>query len=353
MPEELLTRDQFREAVLARDGHRCVVCHWSDPTKPNCGLDAHHIMERRLWDDGGYYLSNGAALCDDHDGVIGCHRLAEQTQITCEAIRTNAQIGTTLIPRHLYGDFIYDKWGNILMPNGTRIKGELFGDESVRKALSKVLHLFSDLVKYPRTYHLPWSPGITDDDEVLRETDHFNGRRVIVTEKVDGENTTMYRDHLHARSVDGESDPTQGWVRNLQGQVGYQLSPGWRICGENLFAQHTLHYSGLPSYFLLFSIWDENNICLSWDDTVLYAEVLGLTMVPKLYDGPWDWELVRKFHQRLNLNQQEGYVVRIADSFPYAQFRHAVAKYVRAEHVGTSHHWRRQRFIKNELLETI
>jgi len=43
----LLTRDEFREAVFARDHHRCVICR-------NEGKDAHHILERRLFDDGGY-----------------------------------------------------------------------------------------------------------------------------------------------------------------------------------------------------------------------------------------------------------------------------------------------------------
>jgi len=46
---ELLTRDQFREAVFARDKGRCVICGAE-------GKDAHHIMERSLFDDGGYYL---------------------------------------------------------------------------------------------------------------------------------------------------------------------------------------------------------------------------------------------------------------------------------------------------------
>ena len=36
---KLLTRDQFREAVFARDNHKCVFCH-----QP--AVDAHHILER-------------------------------------------------------------------------------------------------------------------------------------------------------------------------------------------------------------------------------------------------------------------------------------------------------------------
>lgn len=59
MNEILLTRDNFRNSVFIRDNHRCVIYG-------NAGKDAHHIIERRLWNDGGYYLSNGATLCEVH-----------------------------------------------------------------------------------------------------------------------------------------------------------------------------------------------------------------------------------------------------------------------------------------------
>jgi len=36
--------------------------------------------------------------------------------------------------------------------------------------------------KYPRTFHLPWSEGATSDDKTLDNVDHFEGKRVIITE---------------------------------------------------------------------------------------------------------------------------------------------------------------------------
>jgi 5-methylcytosine-specific restriction endonuclease McrA len=44
---QLLTRDEFRNSVFERDRHRCVICGSEGK------LDAHHIIERRLWTDGG------------------------------------------------------------------------------------------------------------------------------------------------------------------------------------------------------------------------------------------------------------------------------------------------------------
>ena len=124
--ERLLTRDEFREAVFARDGHKCIIC--GDTQK----LDAHHIIERRLWSDGGYYLNNGATLCDNGP-IDGCHAKAEATILSVEDIRIAANIIKPIIPEDMYSDYIYDKWGNTILSSGKRSKGPLFYDESVQK----------------------------------------------------------------------------------------------------------------------------------------------------------------------------------------------------------------------------
>jgi hypothetical protein len=347
----LLTRDAFREAVLERDQHRCVRCGRSDVK-----LDVHHIMERRLFSDGGYYLENGASLCDQ--GSTGCHALAEQTLITCEQIREWAGIQKVILPLHLYDDQRYDKWGNPYLVNGQRMKGELFYDESVQKILKAVLHEFTEYVKYPRTYHLPWSPGMTKDDRVMEYIKHadcsmklpLDRLAVVVTEKMDGENTTMYRNYLHARSIDGRNHPTRNWVKNLHASIKHEIPNGWRICGENLYAKHSIYYPDLPSYFLVFSIWDEKNECLGWEDTKAYADMLGLPMVKELYIGGFAEDKIRAL---MTPGQEpegiEGYVVRSYTSFPYVQFRQRVAKYVRKNHIHTHGNWMRQQIEVNGL----
>lgn len=324
----LLTRDEFREGVFTRDSFLCVICR-------ERAQDAHHIIERKLWSDGGYYLDNGASLCADH------HIEAETTELSCETIREAAGITRVVLPESYYADHVYTKWGDVILPNGTRMKGPLFYDGSVQKILRAGPHygLYTDYVKYPRSYHLPWSEGRTKDDKTLRDTTHFDGRRVIITEKMDGENTTIYKDYVHARSIDGRDHWSRSWVKNLQAKIGYEIPDGWRICGENLYAKHSIGYSDLDSYFLVFSIWNEKNECLSWDETVQYANILGLKTVPLIYDGIWNAEYTQNLYANMNRESQEGYVVRTADSFPYIAFDKSLAKFVRKEHVGTSHHW--------------
>lgn len=118
----LLSRSEFQSAVFARDGGTCLMC-------PAPAVDAHHIIERRLWPDGGYYLSNGASLCEEH------HLDAERTIISCEDLRGAAGIEKVLLPPHFYSDLRYDKWGNPYREDGSRTPGELFWDESVQTAL--------------------------------------------------------------------------------------------------------------------------------------------------------------------------------------------------------------------------
>lgn len=262
----LLTRDVFRESVFKRDGYKCVMCD-------NAAKDAHHIIERRLFTDGGYYLDNGASLCEQH------HIAAEETTLSCDDIRFAAKIENIIIPEHFYGDYNYDKWGNILLPNGMRIKGELFYDESVQKILKQgnVLDTFQKYVKYQRTYHLPWS-NLLKDDRMLKDDSNFIGKRVIVSNKMDGENTSMYNDYIHARSLDSNSHPSRKYIKGIWAQISYMLDDNMRICGENLYAVHSMKYNNLKSYFLMFSMWIENK-CLSWDETIEYAKILGLETV--------------------------------------------------------------------------
>lgn len=337
MSDVLLSRTAFREAVLARAHGRCVVCAQAHgPQGWDCAppaADAHHIMERRLWPDGGYYLRNGAAVCEEH------HLACERTDLSVEEVAEAAGITHVMLPPHLYRDLVYDKWGNVILRNVQRLRGELFYDESVQRILAGKLHLFTDAVKYPRTHHLPWSPGITEDDRVMGSLAAFEGRRVIVTRKMDGENTSLYRDRYHARSVDSGPHPSRDYVKGIWGRIRGDIPDGWRVCGENLYARHSIAYRNLPSYLLAFSIWDERNGCLAWDDTLEWFALLGLEPVPVLYDGPYDEVLIRGLWTPDQWDTSEGYVVRTADGFPYGAFRAHVGKFVRPGHVQTSKHW--------------
>lgn len=75
-----LSREEFYNQVLKRDGYKCVICGLKE------SLAAHHILERWFWSDGGYYLDNGVSLCPQH------HLEAERTEITCERLSDNSNL---------------------------------------------------------------------------------------------------------------------------------------------------------------------------------------------------------------------------------------------------------------------
>lgn len=330
----LLSREEFSRVVLARNGGRCAV-----PTCSAMSVDAHHILSRNLFkaahEFGGYYEANGAGLCDTH------HLNAETTDITVEQLREWCGITDPAMPEHLALDTLYDTWGNPILADGTRLPGELFDTDGCQKALRAHLHLFQNArVKYPRTLHLPSSPGLSGDDKVQRDLSAlFAADEVVVTLKADGEATTFYQDgYSHARSVTSSPHPSRDHIRALAAATGPNLPVGWRVCGENLWAVHSIEYTDLPAHFLVYSVWDGNR-CLPWDETVEWCALLDLRAVPVIYRGSMLEEKGLATVFAPYADAHEGYVVRTAGEFAMRDFQTHVVKYVRKGHVTTDQHW--------------
>jgi len=177
----------------------------------------------------------------------------------------------------------------------------------------------------------------------------FEGKEVVVTCKMDGENFTGYSNgETHARSIDGRTHWTRDWAKNYWYRRSFLLQNGYRICAENLYAQHSITYTNLSTYLPLISVWDRKNMCLSWKDTKGWALKLNMDTVPVLYIGQWDEKKIRELHAE----GHEGFVVRVADAFHYDDFSANVAKFVRANHVTTSDHWMHGKIYKNGIDES-
>ena len=201
-------------------------------------------------------------------------------------------------------------------------------------------------VKYPRTYHLPYSLTLTDDDKRLSSDEHFKDfTEVIVTAKMDGENTTVYPDGtMHARSLDGNKHEWQTWLKTDMQRWCYDIPEGWRVCGENLYAQHSIayHFSSASKFFQVFGIYDDKNICIAWDKVTEWCELLGIEHVPVIYRGAYDKDAILNAFKEFQAKQDdevEGFVVRNAAEFKLEDFAKNVGKFVRANHVQTDAHW--------------
>lgn len=214
-------------------------------------------------------------------------------------------------------------------------------------------------IKYPRTYHLPYSQSKTDDDKTLKDDSQFEGMEVVVTIKMDGENTTIYPDgYIHARSLDGHGYEWQNWLKANVWNFCYKLEDDERIIGENLYAKHSIGYKfdNISDSFQVFCIAakdDNDNWVYSWDAIKMRCALLGLKTVREIYRGIYDKDKIMKAFEdvktELAQNGQdiEGFVVRDVESFGLDEFQKHVAKFVRANHVQTDKHWR-ETWVKNE-----
>ena len=205
--------------------------------------------------------------------------------------------------------------------------------------------------KWPRTYHLPFSPGLHNDDRRLPGTQVFEGKRVIATEKYDGEGATMTPERTYPRSPDGRYHPSRDIMKAYHATKASMIPTSWRISGEYMYARHSIEYTlanknALPSWFIGFGVWNEDNTLLSWDETLEVFEMLEIAPAKILYDGPWDEKAIKTIAEGLDTERQEGLVVRVADAIPYpcgrgdaGRFFGPIAKWVRKNHVATDEHW--------------
>lgn len=203
----------------------------------------------------------------------------------------------------------------------------------------------NELVKYPRTPHLPSSPGATSDDKhaSAEAIAHLSsGIELVTTEKLDGGNVTMGRGDksFFARSLDSGTHSWDTQAKALWAKVRWDIPEGWRISGESLLAQRSVAYDDLDDIYLVFGIWDDTNTLLDWDATVEYAELLGLHTVPVLYRGNDFTQAQKAWGQKHSTESSEGFVIRSAGRIAYDEFPMNFAKWVRANHVTTDASWR-------------
>lgn len=218
-------------------------------------------------------------------------------------------------------------------------------------------------MKYPRTYHLPWSPGATRDDRIQTDLSNLIGKEIIISEKLDGSNVMLSSEGVFARSHSGPpTHPSFNALKPLYYSIKDNLS-NYDLFGEWCYAKHSIQYSELPSYLLCFGIrYKEDthpydNFWMNWHEFVKVCKSLDLHTTPVLYQGVISSE--KELEKLVNSlagqpsacgGLREGVVVRVAESFPDTVFSTHVCKWVRAGHVQEGDdHWKHKEIIKNIL----
>jgi len=214
-------------------------------------------------------------------------------------------------------------------------------------------------LKYNRTFHLPWSPGGTSDDKVAKDISNLLNRNVIITEKMDGSNTSLESHGCFARTHSGPpSHASFDGLKAFHATIQFKIPEGVQLFGEWLYARHSIAYDKLPNYFMLFNVRTLlDNEWYSWDEVKLWADEIGVPTVPVLFEGSFSKEadlknkILELVSQKSSCgDEREGIVIRISDAFMDIDFEKSVMKWVRKDHVQTSEHWKNQIIIKNKLL---
>ena len=234
--------------------------------------------------------------------------------------------------------------------------------------------------KYGRSLHAPISLGTTSDDRFMPKgfLKAFAEMELIFTEKLDGQNDCFKKVGVFARSHAAISaHPWDKPMRERWELIKNDLG-NLEIFGENMFAEHSIAYKNLESYYYVFGV-REGKRWLSWEEVKFYAAMLDFPTVPeipikvKLKDyykegvdenvqlAGWlkenlgmTWEesvdtpgLLGGYDRVTGVDASEGFVIRNAGGYvgndgtiPVAsnEFNN-LFKLVRKGHVNTDKHW--------------
>lgn len=214
--------------------------------------------------------------------------------------------------------------------------------------------------KYPRSPHLPWSPGGTSDDKRMLDVISLLGVELVVTEKMDGSNLTYSSSGVFARSHSATPNhPSFAFAKATQANIF--LPDGLSVFCEYCYAVHSIEYNFLPNYSLVFGVRDDiKNEWWDWDSVEEMAKEINLPTVPVLFRGTiiTDKEL-EKLTDKLGSQSsffggiREGVVIRKACGYSDFAFSQSLAKWVRKNHVQTDEHWKDSQIKPQKLQKTI
>lgn len=223
----------------------------------------------------------------------------------------------------------------------------------------------SDFFRFPHTLHLTWlGQGEPRDDKVLSplEAQALLGSEVVVEEKLDGANLGFSigadgcvraqnrGQYLHAPYA-GQFARLGPWLTAHENALFDALDTHLIAFGEWCSARHSLDYTALPDWWLVFDVYDRREGRF-WstrrrDD---WARSLGLPTVPALLHGRTDLPglegLLDKHRSRYRDGVMEGVVIRVENK----SWLHQRAKLVRPDFTQQiEHHWRSRALVWNRL----
>lgn len=217
--------------------------------------------------------------------------------------------------------------------------------------------------KFPSTpYLIASSVSPTRQDRVLtnQEAQFFFSERVVIEEKIDGANLGISFSSDGAIQLQNRGslicEPYSGQWRHLANWLQYKkrylfdlLYNRFVLFGEWCYYTHSVYYSSLPDWFIVFDVFDkESRQFLSVSKRNSFVKQIGLATVPHMFTGQISKELLDDYIGKSAYGTEivEGLYLRI-DSTDYLKYR---AKYVRKDFTQSIEtHWSKKPIRKNQL----
>jgi atypical dual specificity phosphatase len=212
----------------------------------------------------------------------------------------------------------------------------------------------SHLIKFPRTPHALDLGGATRDDKVCSAGDLelLFGSQIYVEEKMDGANMgisisaegkliVQNRSHFITSSYHAQFAPLDKWIARHSSELWDILEPGRHVLyGEWLYATHSVAYSELPDWFVVYDLFDKmenkfisrpvledifksTSICIS--PLIYSGEIKSRKILESLVNGP----------SAFGADKREGIVIRACEG----RWLISRSKIVRSDFIPGNDRW--------------
>ncbi len=221
------------------------------------------------------------------------------------------------------------------------------------------------IIKFPRTKHLANLGAMARDDLLMDKTDIeiMLKSEVTVEEKVDGGNLgfrlgsdgkilVQNRSHYVSSSYHPQFKKLDQWVENKKADLLSILTQGnYIIYGEWLYSKHSINYTKLPDYFIMFDLYDiDSNSFFSRDYIEKLISNTSITLVPLIYRGKATLDKLKSLVQtesKFYPGTIEGIYIRCFE--PNSNKLKLRGKIVRSDFICGDEHWTKGKQTLNTL----
>lgn len=216
----------------------------------------------------------------------------------------------------------------------------------------------TDFFRFPHTPHLAWlGEGAPRDDKVLSPSavTALLAAEVVVEEKLDGANVGLSiapngslraqnRGQYLAEPHAGQFARLPAWLAQHGDCLRTALTSNLVLFGEWCAARHSLDYTALPDWFLLFDVYDRSEERF-WSSTRrnALASRVGLVTVPQVLHGKTTLMALKQLVASKQSHYRDGPLEGVVIRRESAEWCEARAKLVRPDFTqAIDTHWRKR-----------